>query len=123
MLTQQQREEFMQRGFTRVSNVFSRDAAAAMVVRFWSHLEQEQDIRRDEPATWIGGLVYGISDLKHEPEFEQIGATTIISVLDELLGKDNWQRPSTWGQILATFPAEDRTWSWNRLFQGLSRTR
>ncbi len=118
MLTEQQRKEFFDRGFTRVSNAFSQEAAAAMVARFWSFLEEKQGVRRDEPATWVEGLVFGISDLKHEPEFQQIGSTVTVSVLDDLLGKDNWQRPSTWGQILATFPATDRTWSWNSLFQG-----
>ena len=116
MLTQQQHEEFMERGFTRVSNAFSQDTAAKMVARFWSFLEQHQNVRRDEPASWTEGIVRGIADLKHESEFQQIGSAKTLSVIDQLLGKNNWQHPSTWGQILATFPAEE--WSWTSLCQG-----
>lgn len=117
MLDEHQHQEFFERGFTRVSGAIPPEAAAAMVDCFWNFIEKNQNVRRDDPATWVEGQVYGISELKQEPVFEQIGSKTTLSVLDALLGKDRWQRAATWGQILATFPATDRTWSWNSIFQ------
>ena len=40
----------------------------------------------------------------------------IALVSDDLLGSGNWKWLSIWGQILATFPADE--WCWNSLFQG-----
>ena len=118
MLTQQQHDDFAERGYIRVVGAFSRDAAAKMVDRFWHYVEQHQSVRRDDRSTWIEGIVTGIADLKSEPEFQQIGSLTTIAVLDDLLGQDDWRRPATWGQILATFPAPQ--WRWNSLHQGQS---
>ncbi|MCG8604761.1 phytanoyl-CoA dioxygenase family protein [bacterium] len=116
MLTQQQRKEFFERGFTCVAGALSQDLAANMVSRIWRALERRQGIRRDDSTTWIEGGVRGIGDLNREPEFRPFGSPPVVAVIDDLLGKDNWRQPATWGQILATFPAKD--WSWSSLFQG-----
>ena len=73
-------------------------------------------MRREDSATWIEGGVRGIGDLNREPVFQPFGSPRITAVVDELLGSEGWRPPSSWGQILATFPAEE--WSWNSLFQG-----
>ena len=116
MLSRQQQNEFFQRGFTSISNAFSRHAAAAMVHRFWSFMEQ-QNVHRNSPESWPEGQVYGISELKRESEFAEIGSPATLSGINDLLGEDGWRQPSTWGQILATFPATDGRWSWNSIFQ------
>ncbi len=116
MLTHQQREEFFERGFTRVSGAISRDVTTTMVSRIWKTLAERHGIRRSDSATWIEGGVRGIGDLNREPEFQPFGTAQIESIINQLLGKDNWKRPSSWGQILVTFPAAE--WSWDSLFQG-----
>ena len=118
MLAPEQRKEFFDRGFTKIPQVFCRDDADKMVSRFWDFMERHQNVRLNQPNTWTEGQVYGISDLKRSPEFERIGSTMMLSIVDDLLGKGNWRRPTTWGQVLATFPAANRKWSWNSIFQG-----
>ena len=115
MLIHQQRDEFFERGFTRVAGALPQDLAANMVSRIWRALEERQGMRRNDATTWIEGSVRGIGDLNREQEFRPFGSPEIVSVIDDLLGKGNWQQPSSWGQILATFPATE--WSWNSLFQ------
>jgi len=115
MLSRQQRCEFFERGFTRVADALPRSLAAAMVARIWRTLEAEQGIERDDASTWIEGCVRGIGHLNETTEFRPFGSPRIISIIDDLLGKGTWRRPSSWGQILATFPATE--WSWNSLFQ------
>ncbi len=73
-------------------------------------------MHRNDSTTWIAGGVRGIGDLNKEPAFRPFGTPEIESVIDDLLGKGDWQEPSSWGQILATFPSDE--WSWNSLFQG-----
>lgn len=92
------------------------DLVATMAARIWRALEERHGMHRHDSATWIAGGVRGIGDLNREPEFRPFGSPDIRSAIDHLLGKGDWQEPSTWGQILATFPSEQ--WSWNSLFQG-----
>ncbi|MEM7357013.1 MAG: phytanoyl-CoA dioxygenase family protein [Acidobacteriota bacterium] len=116
MLTQQHQDELFERGFTRVSGLLPGDLRTKMVSRLWQGLEAEHGIRRDDQTTWIEGGIRGIGYLNREPEFQPFGSPEIDGVIDSLLGSGNWRRPSSWGQILATFPADG--WSWNSLFQG-----
>lgn len=116
MLTRQQREEFFEHGFTRAEYALPAALVGRMVDRIWQALQERKGIRRSDASTWIEGGVRGIGDLNREPAFRPFGAPTITSVIDDLLGKGNWQQPSSWGQILVTFPAAQ--WSWNSLFQG-----
>ena len=115
MLTDKQREEFFTKGYTRASGAVPPDVAAAMVSRIWRALEERQGMSRNDPTTWIAGGVRGIGDLNRESEFRPFGSPVIRTVIDELLGEGGWQMPSSWGQILATFPSAE--WSWNSLFQ------
>ena len=116
MLTQQQREEFFAYGFTRVGGALPEDLRTSMVDEIWNALEERKGIHRSDSTTWIEGGVRGIGDLNRAPAFRPFGSPIITSVLDDVLGKGNWQRPSSWGQILVSFPAAQ--WSWNSLFQG-----
>ncbi|MFQ5739853.1 MAG: phytanoyl-CoA dioxygenase family protein [Acidobacteriota bacterium] len=116
MLSEQQREEFFERGLTCLPGALPPQLAEGMVSRIWQALEESQGLQRDDPNTWIEGGVRGIGHLNREPEFRPFGSPRIRSALDNLLGKDNWRQPSSWGQILVTFPA--KSWSWNSLFQG-----
>ena len=115
MLTDQQRDEFFERGFTRVAGALPQHLAANMVSRIWRRLGEGHGMHRNDAATWIEGGVRGIGNLNREPPFRPFGSPAIVSVIDDLLGKGNWQQPSSWGQVLATFPATE--WSWNSLFQ------
>jgi ectoine hydroxylase-related dioxygenase (phytanoyl-CoA dioxygenase family) len=74
-------------------------------------------MRRNDPTTWIEGAVGGIGDLNRTPAFRPFGSPGISRVIDDFLGAGNWKQPSSWGQILVTFPAAQ--WSWSSLVQGM----
>lgn len=116
MLTPQQRDAFFQQGFLRLQNLMPRDLVARMVDRIWAVLEERKGMVRHDPTTWIEGGVRGIGDINRESIFRPFGTPQLTSLINDLLGTTNWQQPSSWGQILVTFPAA--TWSWNSLFQG-----
>ncbi len=115
MLNSHQRQEFFERGFTCLPGALPKDVAEAMVTRIWRALEETPGMKIDNPTTWTEGGVRGIGEINREKEFRPFSSPSIESVIDELLGKGCWKHPSSWGQILATFPASD--WSWNSLFQ------
>ena len=116
MLTQPQRAAFFASGFTRVEGALPGALVARMVDRIWEVLQERKGIRRGDATTWIEGGVRGIGDLNRAPAFRPFGSPTVTSVIDDVLGRGAWQQPSSWGQILVTFPAA--RWSWNSLFQG-----
>ena len=116
MLTPQQRDDFRERGFTRVEGALPRQLAARMEAHIWHALDARKGIRRHDPATWVEGGVRGIGDLNREPAFRPFGSPAITAILDDLLGPGQWRHPASWGQILVTFPAAQ--WSWDSLFQG-----
>ena len=116
MLTHRQREEFFEHGFTRADGALPRDLVTSMTNRIWEALQERKGFRAGDSTTWIAGGVRGIGDLNREAVFQPFGSPAITSVIDDLLGEGNWRQPSSWGQILVTFPAEK--WSWNSLLQG-----
>lgn len=87
-----------------------------MVSRIWRGLCDRHGMQPDNPSTWVEGGVRGIGDLNQESEFRPFVSPVIEAVANDLLGNGRWRRPSSWGQILVTFPAEQ--WSWDSLFQG-----
>lgn len=64
MLSQQQRDEFSDNGFTRIRLALPGQVRSAMVDRIWRALAERQGIRRNESINWIEGGVRGIGDLK-----------------------------------------------------------
>ena len=117
MLTPEQHDEYFRRGYTCIRGAFSPDDAVLMVDRFWSYVEEKLSIVRRDQSTWTEGIVTGIADLKLASEFQKIGSDAVTQSISELLESDDWKRPRTWGQILATFPSRDGDWNWDSLLQ------
>jgi len=116
MLTDKQHSEFFEQGFTRISHALPSVIVDAMQSRIWQALKEIHSIEKADPNTWIEGGIRGIGKVNREPEFRPFGTPEIDLIIDNLLGKDQWQKPVGWGQVLVTFPAQQ--WDWNSLFQG-----
>ncbi len=110
MPTPQQRKEFEQRGFLRISAAFSQDAASAMEDKVWEALGRQCGVRRSAPETWAGVQPTGLQHLKEDPVFEAIGSPATMEAVDGLLGAGGWKRPRHWGQFLVTFPSGASDW-------------
>lgn len=110
MLTSQQREEFDRRGIVTIRGAISRSDADEMCDSVWNSLHRRYQIRRDAPETWNALRAAGTHDLPKSVRFEQIGSPAVCAALDELLGRENWQRPERWGSLLVTFPQSRGPW-------------
>ena len=115
MSSQQKRMEFFENGFMQVRNALPEEAVTKMAARIWEAIEERHNIYQNNPDSWIEGSIRGIGDLNREAIFRPFGSPAIFSIIDDLLGKNQWKPPPSWGQILATFPAKE--WSWNSLLQ------
>lgn len=111
MLTSEQKQAFDQIGFVRQPGAFSKEDAAEMVDRIWAAMKDKFDVTREDPASWTIQMGYGFADQKKDPAFHKVGSPTTIGAIDSLLGRDQWVRPSNWGQLLVTFPEAEKTWT------------
>ena len=115
MLNQQQRQEFLEQGFTRLPGGLPPELIKPMVNRIGQVLEEIHGIQLNDSESWVEGGVRGIGHVNKEDEFRPFGSPAIVSVIDELLGEGDWKQPASWGQVLVTFPAIG--WDWDSIFQ------
>lgn len=110
MLTECQRTEFEEKGFTRIPGAFAREQAVAMEGRVWAWLERKYGLARADPASWSVGAPTGLQGLKRQAVFDAIGSAATCAALDALLGPGGWKRPRDWGGFLVNFPSAE-PWS------------
>lgn len=106
MLTAAQRSEFDERGWVRVPGVIPDDDVQSVLDRVWDDLEQRCGIPRDEPETWPEARPKGFNRLMRSGAFEPTCSSAVQDAIDEFLGPGQWEKPSPWGALLLTFPAE-----------------
>ncbi len=103
MLTINQRDEFDRLGLVRLPAAIPRAAVEAMCERVWSALASEHGVHRDARETWTVPRPRGFKALERSGAFAHVGSRIVCEALDDLLGRDAWQRPRRWGRVLATF--------------------
>lgn len=112
LLSASQYEEFERTGLLRLPGAIPRPDAALMCDRIWDHLLAERGISRTDRATWPGdGRLTGLQSIRRDEALDRIGSPVLRAALDDLLGKERWPQPRTWGGPLITFPNPDSsTW-------------
>jgi ectoine hydroxylase-related dioxygenase (phytanoyl-CoA dioxygenase family) len=111
MLTVEQRREFDERGWVRVSGAFSRGEAVAMEDVLWTTLGKMHGLSRDDPSTWSVQHAYGLQELRRNKAFHAIGSSVTREAITELLAPMTLNEPKHWGQFLVSFPAEEPEWN------------
>lgn len=110
MLNRQQLNEFARNGILRVSGVVPAADINEMLSLVWDNLERRHPFRRNRPETWRAQRVNGFHAIDKSVTFEKIGNADICQTLDDILGSDNWQRPTRWGSLLIAFPESQQRW-------------
>jgi hypothetical protein len=96
-------EHFRERGWMRVRQAFSDDAAAAMREVVWNVLARRGIDRRD-PATWTVERPEKLQGLKDHPAFLAVGSERLLGAIGDLLGTRAFERPRRWGAAFVAFP-------------------
>ena len=108
MLTDDQRDEFQDRGLLRLPAAVHADDAERMRDRLWQHLQQHHGARPGRPDTWPAGAVAHFQSLARNGAFDALASPLVRVAIDALLGPGTWQEPEQWGRPLVTFPGDAR---------------
>jgi hypothetical protein len=106
MLTDQQLKDFDTKGWVRLKQAFAPQAALKMQDFMWEQLGQMHGINRKDPSTWIRHFS-GLNKKTRDSVYREVGTPRLFGAVDQLLGKDRWQRPPGWGGFLVSPPDSD----------------
>ncbi len=90
-------ESFMERGFVRVQSAYDpKDALAAQKI-VWRHLA-ERGVLEDDPSTWQTPLIR-LNEGYDSPEFERCNTERLANAMEDLVGPGRLRHRSThaWG--------------------------
>lgn len=111
MLTQEQRDEFTRTGLIAIPGAVPEADVAYMRARIWEHLHHTYGIHEDHPDTWTVKRPAQFKALRRSEHFAKVGASTIPTALDDLMGSGHWKRPAAWpAGPLITFPSVAGDW-------------
>jgi hypothetical protein len=109
-LSTDQRRRFDERGLVRLEGLIAPAAAEAMADRLWQALADLHGLRRREPATWKAERPAKFGPLQKSGAFEAMATPGLLAVLDDLIGRDRWAPPPSWGLPLVCFPQDAGSW-------------
>jgi ectoine hydroxylase-related dioxygenase (phytanoyl-CoA dioxygenase family) len=110
VLSDGQFSEFERNGIVRVSGAIPPDDIGLMTTQVWDNLERRYSFRRNRSDTWTPRRVNGLHALDKSVTFEKVGSPKVCEMIDDVLGRRNWQRPVRWGSLLIAFPESSEQW-------------
>jgi hypothetical protein len=110
LLSIEQRAEFDQLGFVRLTGAFAARDAKRMQDRIWAELKKHHGIERDAPDTWTIAEPRHLSALSRSGAFAAIDSATVRDAIGDLLGPD-WQWLDYATGLLVTFGVAGAEWS------------
>jgi len=96
-------EHFQDHGWMRVRQAFDARAASAMRDAVWNLLA-ERGIDRNDRSTWDVERPQKLQILKKSPVFQAVGSDRLITVIDDLLGPQPYERPKQSAAAFIAFP-------------------
>ncbi len=95
VLSPDQIDGFIERGFCVLEGAFTPAQAAAAREHVWARMEAKRGIRRDAPDTWPPA--YDIEEHLHVPEVLATFTDRLAAGIEELLGPGRWRGARHWG--------------------------
>ena len=112
VLTPDQVDAFVERGWTRLEEAFPRQAAAAARDCLWERLA-ERGVVRDKAATWKEPLVH-LKEAYDAPPFQACNTERLADAIEDLVGPGRWRgrgQRASWGWWPVNFAVgADRPW-------------
>jgi hypothetical protein len=98
-------------GFLKVPGLFDEEIALEIQREIWMELDEKFGIKEYSPSTWKTPL-YSPRKAKYSPINKKLINDDFRTIIDTLIGKENWKEPNSWGGFLVTFPTNDiNSWS------------
>jgi len=109
-LSGEQRRRFDERGLVKLKGLIEPGLAEAMAERLWRELAGRHGVRRDQPQSWRAERPAQFGALQKTGAFNAMATPELRGVLDDLIGRDRWTEPQSWGLALACFPTAAPAW-------------
>lgn len=92
-------------GIVRVEAAFPVEVADALADRIWAAFSYSYGIERDRPDTWSRTFQKrALDNVAASTLFDEILTDRLAVTVDAILGSGGWDWPSSWGDLLITFP-------------------
>lgn len=111
LLTQVQKDEFLQTGVLHAPGLVPRPAVEAMAERLWRELQRRWGISRDQPQTWTVERPTHLQGLKRSGAFAEMASPGVRALMDEVFASRGWTGPAHWGQAFLAFPIREAAWT------------
>ncbi len=112
VLTREQVDDFVERGWTRLEEAFPRAAALAAQDWLWGRLA-ERGVLRGDAATWKEPLVH-LRESYSAPVFQACDTDRLADAIEDLVGRGRWKGRggrASWGWWPVNFAlGADRPW-------------
>ncbi|HZG88156.1 phytanoyl-CoA dioxygenase family protein [Paenibacillus sp.] len=111
-LSEAQVEQFMEKGWVKLEQAYSVEAALAAKAYVWSQVEK-RGVRRDDPSTWTQPILR-MNENYDTPEFRACQTERLRGAIEDLIGAGQWafrDRPIYWGWWPVNFHlGADKPW-------------
>ena len=101
MLTESQIQQFINLGYVKLENVFSKELAAEGREILW----KDTGCDPDNSATWTKPVIR-LGDYPQEPFRKAVNMPVLYEAFDQLVGKGRWQRRYSLGTFPVRFPSD-----------------
>jgi hypothetical protein len=116
MLSSEQVEQFIQRGFVKIGNAFSRSIASQARDLLWKKI----DLDPGNPSEWTRPVIR-LGEMSDEPFSLAVNTPALLEAFDQLAG-DNWVPRHSLGSFPIRFPSQqipgDTGWHVDASFPG-----
>mgnify|MGYP001161044552 FL=1 len=108
-LSPDDRKFFEENGYLVKHDLLTEDQIQKAQEVIWENLENETDVDRNDPRTWIRDGPRTPSGGNHPDIVATLMDSPVFPMVEELVGKDKVKPPGFCGPAL-NYPSEDKTW-------------
>jgi hypothetical protein len=105
VLSAKQIEQFMELGWVKVEEAFSRETALSCQRFLWEKL-REKGVLQEDSSTWTQPIIY-IQEAYRSPEFDRCNTARMADAIEDLIGVGRWKDRGVYG-----IDDIHSTWGW-----------
>lgn len=98
------RGEYDRRGLIRLPGAVPPRDIEQMRSRVWQELHRRSGASPGHPESWPSATPAHFQSLTGTGAFDAMASPSVLSVIEELVGRHRWLSPDHWGRPLVTFP-------------------
>lgn len=105
VLTEAEVEQFMELGWVKVEEAFSRTDALACQDYLWEQIKS-RGVSKEDRSTWTTPMLW-VQEAYRSPEFDKCNTQRLADAIEDLIGEGRWAENRVYGRDEIT-----GTWGW-----------